>query len=74
MFRKNESEIQIGDRLVELGRERIEWVVEFVFADPNRVAHARLRRRDDPTIMRTFACAVLLSDARVRRASGQPAP
>ncbi len=73
MFRKTEVNVQIGDRLVELGRERIEWEVEFVFSDPNRVAHARLRRRDDPTIMRTFACAVLLNDTRFRRTSGLPA-
>ena len=73
MFRKAEIEIQTGDRLVELNRERTEWIVDFVFSDPNQVPHARLRRKDDATIQRTFACAVLQNDARFKRLAGQAA-
>ena len=70
MFRKAEIEIATGDRLVELNRERTEWIVDFIFNDPNQVPHARLRRRDDASIQRTFACAVLRNDARFKRADG----
>jgi hypothetical protein len=73
MFRKTETEIVAGDRLLELNRERTEWIVEFVFNDPNQVPHARMRRRDDATIQRTFAVAVLLNDARFKRAAGPQA-
>lgn len=67
MFRRSEPEISVGDRLVELNREKTEWVVEFVFNDPNDVPHARLRRGDDSTVARTFACAVLSNDSRFKR-------
>jgi hypothetical protein len=73
MFRKAEIEIQTGDRLVELNRERTEWIVDFVFSDPNQVPHARLRRKDDATIQRTYACAVLKNDARFKRVAGSQA-
>lgn len=67
MFRKAEAELAVGDRFVEANREKTEWVVEFVFADPNAVPHARLRKSDDATVQRTFAVAVLLSDPRFKR-------
>lgn len=73
MFRKTETEIAAGDRLFEINRERTEWIVEFVFNDPNQVPHARMRRRDDATIQRTFAVAVLLNDARFKRHAGPQA-
>jgi hypothetical protein len=67
MFRKSDNEIAIGDRYVEITRDKIEWVVEFVFSDPNAVPHVRLRRRDDTTIQRTFATAVLTNMSRFKR-------
>lgn len=67
MFRKTEAELAVGDRFVEANREKTEWVVEFVFSDPNAVPHARLRKTDDATVQRTFAVAVLLSDPRFKR-------
>ena len=41
--------------------------MEFLFDDPNGVAHVRLRRIGDATSARTFAAAVLTSDPRFRR-------
>lgn len=67
MFRKSESSIAVGDRFIEANREKTEWIVEFVFTDPNAVPHARMRKNDDATVQRTFAVAVLLSDPRFRR-------
>ncbi|MBL8700605.1 MAG: hypothetical protein JNK67_19680 [Alphaproteobacteria bacterium] len=67
MFRKTEAELAVGDRFIEANREKTEWVVEFVFSDPNAVPHARMRKTDDATVQRTFAVAVLLSDPRFRR-------
>lgn len=67
MFRKTEAELAVGDRFVEANREKTEWIVEFVFSDPNAVPHARMRKIDDATVQRTFAVAVLLSDPRFRR-------
>jgi hypothetical protein len=67
MFGRPDSTLGIGDRFVEANRERTEWVVEFVFGDPNGVAHARLRKTGDATVARTFAAAVLLADPRFKR-------
>jgi hypothetical protein len=67
MFRKNEIPLSVGDRFVEVSREKTEWLVEFVFNDPNAVPHARMRKSDDATVQRTFAVAVLMSDPRFRR-------
>jgi hypothetical protein len=74
MFRKTELPISVGDRFVEVSREKTEWRVEFVFNDPNAVPHARMRRSDDATVQRTFAVAVLMSDPRFRRTARAPAP
>jgi len=67
MFRKQETQLAIGDVLVEANREKTQWRVEFLFDDPNGVAHVRLRRVGDATSARTFAAAVLTSDPRFRR-------
>jgi hypothetical protein len=67
MFGRSESILGVGDRFVEANRERTEWVVEFVFGDPNGVAHARLRKTGDATVARTFAAAVLVADPRFKR-------
>ena len=67
MFRKPDSQLAVGDILVEANREKTHWRVEFLFDDPNGVAHVRLRRVDDATSARTFAAAVLTSDPRFRR-------
>ncbi|MFM8681953.1 MAG: hypothetical protein ACKOGH_20520 [Alphaproteobacteria bacterium] len=67
MFRKPDSQIAIGDILVESNREKTHWRVEFLFEDPNGVPHVRMRRIDDATAARTFAAAVLTSDPRFRR-------
>jgi hypothetical protein len=67
MFGKTDSALGIGDRFVEANRERTEWVVEFVFGDPNGVSHARLRKAGDATVARTFSTSVLLADPRFKR-------
>lgn len=67
MFRKSDSQLSIGDVLVEANREKTQWRVEFLFEDPNGVPHVRLRRVGDTTSARTFAAAVLTSDPRFRR-------
>ena len=67
MFGKSDSALGIGDRFAEANRERTEWTVEFVFGDPNGVAHARLRKVGDSTVARTFAVAVLMADPRFKR-------
>lgn len=72
MFRKTEVPLSVGDRFVELNREKTEWMVEFVFNDPNAVPHARMRKSDDATVQRTFAVAVLMSDPRFRRTARAP--
>lgn len=72
MFAKTGSAIAIGDRFVESNRERTEWLVEFMFGDPNGVAHARLRKSSDQTVARTFAVAVLTADPRFRRIPAPP--
>jgi hypothetical protein len=72
VFRKSDADVAIGDVFVEANREKTNWRVEFVFGDPNAVPHARLRRIDDPTVVRTFAAAVLLGDPRFRRLARRP--
>jgi hypothetical protein len=74
LFGKSETGLGVGDRFVEANRERTEWVVEFVFGDPNGVAHARLRKAGDATVARTFAATVLLADPRFKRIAGRVAP
>jgi hypothetical protein len=74
MFRKSDSQIAVGDVLVEANREKTHWRVEFLFDDPNGVAHVRLRRVDDATSARTFAAAVLTSDPRFRRLPREASP
>lgn len=71
LFGKSETGLGIGDRFVEANRERTEWVVEFVFGDPNGFAHARLRKSGDATVARTFAATVLLADPRFKRIAGR---
>lgn len=74
MFRKHDDTVSIGDYFVSTGRMPATWVVELVYIDPSNVRHARLRRADNPTVLRTFSCAVLVNGAQFRRlARGAPA-
>ena len=67
MFRKHDDIVNIGDYFVSTGKTPATWVVELVYIDPSNVRHARLRRADNPTVLRTFSCAVLVDSNQFRR-------
>lgn len=67
MFRKHDDTVNVGDHFVSTGRTPATWVVELVYVDPSNVRHARLRRADNPTVLRTFSCAVLVESVQFRR-------
>jgi hypothetical protein len=67
MFRSKTDAPKIGDRYVSIGREAINWEVELVFQDPNKIPHARLRRIDNASIQRTFSLAALTDPDMFRR-------
>jgi hypothetical protein len=67
MFRTKTDAPKIGDRYVSIGRESVNWEVELVFHDPNKIPHARLRRIDNVPIQRTFSLVVLADPDMFRR-------
>jgi hypothetical protein len=67
MFRTKTDTPKIGDRYVSVGRESLNWEVELVFQDPNKIPHARLRRIDNASIQRTFSLAALTDPVMFRR-------
>lgn len=67
MFRSKSDAPKIGDHYVSVGREAINWEVELVFQDPNKIPHARLRRTDNASIQRTFSLAALTDPVMFRR-------
>jgi hypothetical protein len=67
MFRSKTDAPKIGDRYATVGREAINWEVELVFQDPNKIPHVRLRRIDNASIQRTFSLAALADPEMFRR-------
>ncbi len=67
MFRNKTDAPKVGDRYISVGRDSINWEVELVFSDPNKIPHARLRRIDNASIQRTFSLAALTDPDMFRR-------
>ena len=59
MFKKNNRQVKLGDKFVELGKTNLVWEVVGIIDNPHLPPHARIKKIDEEGIHLTSVSALL---------------